>query len=410
VDHAGGVVVHRQAERPRAAGDEDEAVVGRVQDGPDLGAVAGVVQQEQHRLAVQQAAEAVSAFLSGHRYRAGVELRQQDAQCVVRRQRGARAEAAQVQGQLAVREVGRVAVCPVDRQAGLADARHAVQRHDLALRARRQDAVQVREQVRAAGEGLQVSGQVAWWRSAWWRRGAGVRLFAQDVVVDAAKFGTRRRADLGEQVGAEFLVEFQRRRVLAQTVEGAEVDAGQAFVEPVFPGQSAGLAHHLDEFAEFEPAVQESVLRGDAVEGLHLVTTMLDPRPVEFVQRTPLPQAQGVLEQCFGVVVVTGGGGHATRFRQYAETVVIDDFRGEFQSVRLAVVVDHAAGPRAAQDLAQAADQGLQPASNLGRRTVPPHRRSEPVERDGLSRAVEQQCENGSLLGGPEVDVIPIDV
>ena len=105
---------------------------GAGQQRADLGGVAGVVEQDEDLLAVQQAAVQGVAAVQAGRYLGGRDLQgiQERAQCFGRGKRVAGAEAAQVHVQLAVGEPGGGLAGPVHGQRGLADPGGAADRGD----------------------------------------------------------------------------------------------------------------------------------------------------------------------------------------------------------------------------------------------------------------------------------------
>ena len=120
-----------QVDHPDPAGDERRAARGARQQRPDLGGVAGVVEQYQYPAAVEGRAEQGRALLHrvGDRRVRRAERAQEGAEHRLGLG-GPRARALEVDVQLAVREVRAGRVGDVHREGGLADASDAGQRGD----------------------------------------------------------------------------------------------------------------------------------------------------------------------------------------------------------------------------------------------------------------------------------------
>lgn len=186
-----------------AAGDQRRARGGRLQQRPDVVAVAGVVEDHEHRAGRQQVAESGRPFVHGvgDRRRWDAQLGQEHGHHGIRVDDRCVGVAGKIDMQHAVGEAGLAAARPVPHEHRLADARWAVQRHDI-HRAVRQQRVQLCQQRVAAGE---VRGD-AWWARATRRRG-GRGVAGHDVLDRTDELRGRWCRKVVPEAGGELAVE-----------------------------------------------------------------------------------------------------------------------------------------------------------------------------------------------------------
>lgn len=311
-----------EVHHPHPCRHQRRAPVRAGQQGPHLGGVAGVVQQDQDTAAVQDGAVEGGALLQGVRDgRVGRAQGPQEGTEHRLRLRGPRARALEVDVQLPVREGGPRPVGDVHREGRLADAADAGQRRDRHHAARRrlpgrggQYVAQLPDEGRAAGEVGNGRGQLR--RAQRGRRGlrGGRRELGQgrvgleDALLEFLEAGARVDAQLVGEQAARVRVDGERLRLAAAAVQGQHQQLAQAFAQRVRRGQRRQFRDRLGVTALVEVHVEAGF------EELEPPFAETDPlrlrvRPRHAGQHLAVPQVQRPAQQVTGVAQVPGAPG-----------------------------------------------------------------------------------------------------
>ncbi|OLB65274.1 MAG: hypothetical protein AUI10_07500 [Actinobacteria bacterium 13_2_20CM_2_72_6] len=355
-----------------------------------------VVEHDQHPAAVRQGPVQAAQLVQLQRD-VGVRVAdrtQHPGQRLLRRERAARVEPAQVDPDLAVRELGGDPARPVHRERGLADPRSAVEGEDHrrgtgVVAGLRQHGVQALEDVVPAGERFEVGRELAGRRPRAGRHRlvTGYRAATgEQIGVYPLELPAGVHAELLGDPAADRLVEAQRLRLPAAALEHHEPAYPQRLAQRVPRGQLAQLRQQVQVAAggdvEVDPPFDADQVPLDQP-GRFVLVEPPGPDPLE--RRAP-PGREGRHESrpLHRPVRFGQRGVQQAREPQRVDVVGIDGQR---------VAGGSGTDQLGAEDPPQSRDVDLHRAPRFGRELVAPDRGDQAVDRHGAPARHRQHRE-----------------
>jgi hypothetical protein len=395
-----------QARELVAAGHQQQAAGCAGQQRGDLVGVAGVVQQDQHAFAGQQAA--VQACLGRQ---ADGDLLRRHLQRVQEspyrlggyHRRPGRVEPAQVDVQLAIGEPVGDPVRPVDRQGGLADASGPGDHGDHHRARRRlvgvvEQPVQRLQRHLAAAERVGVGGELPWhhpsrWRTAWQPgRPAG-----EQVGVDPLQLRAGVGAELLGEADPDRLVPLQRLGRPAGPLQNHQQAHPQRLPQREALGQLAQLGHQVDPGPAGQIQVDAPLQAGQV--------SLLQPRGLRMFQPVrshPLERGAPPQPQRRDQPVALGrpvGRGRG-QVQEAVEAQRVHLVRLDRQRVPAAAGGDQLG----AEQATEASHIALHVCPGVDRQVLAPYRGRQPIHRHRLARRQRQHRQQRRQPAGRQLD------